>query len=346
MSQKEIEKLNKQIIEEITKRKDEFLDYYYVHSGKETIEYFNLRNKRQLLILLNLFNYDKERKKKHNVLKGRKSTRSHESYILGGKKSSETQKASWENKTQEEKDAWKQLQIDTHHTQEYRDKMSKIAKDTFNSLSEERKQEMNLSRSKSCKSWWDSLSEDEKNNIVQRNIANGAGWNKETIRKTIRERYNVENISQVEMFNEKKMNSTIKTCQEKYGVNYYVQTPMCYSAMGNHACYSKPNEKFSELLKQYPELNYTSTIGIDREFVIEKFSYDFKIHNTLIEINPTPTHNSTWGMSKRKTALPKYYHEDKWLMAKKHNYKCIHVWDWDDQNKIVNLLLNRETIYA
>lgn len=46
-----------------------------------------------------------------------------------------------------------------------------------------------------------------------------------------------------------------------------------------------PNNQFATLLDMYK-------ISYDREFVIKTKSYDFRVGNTLIEVNPTPTHNS------------------------------------------------------
>jgi hypothetical protein len=60
---------------------------------------YNIRTVKQLTKILKHFNYDFSFKKALN--KGKPATRSHESYINGGKKSSKTQKTAWENKTDE-----------------------------------------------------------------------------------------------------------------------------------------------------------------------------------------------------------------------------------------------------
>ena len=41
-----------------------------------------------------------------------------------------------------------------------------------------------------------------------------------------------------------------------------------------------------------------------------------------------------------------YYHINKTKLAIKNGYHCIHVWDWDDKNKIIELLKDKETVYA
>lgn len=78
-----------------------------------------------------------------------------------------------------------------------------------------------------------------------------------------------------------------------------------------------------------------------------QYSYDlFKQPNTLIEINPTYTHNTlqgTWYGAKPKN---KNYHYTKTQYARENKYNCINVFDWDDWEKIKYLLQDKETLYA
>ena len=345
MTQKQMEEENKRIMEEILSAKEEFLEFYYVHSESETMERFGIRNKHQLRKILTKVGYDRERKKQTNVLKGRKSTLGHEYYVMVGRKSAETQRRTWASKSPEEMEAWRQLQIETHSTQEYRERMSEITKNVYLALPEEKRERMNASRSETMKAWWESLPEEERNALLQKQRDGGAGWNHERIRETIHSRYGVDNVSQIEELKPIIQQSIIKTCMERYGVPYTVNLPSCYNAIGSHGCNTKPNMAFAELLSSFPELGYTGTNGVDREFVLGKYRYDFKIGNTLIEINPTPTHNSTWSPFSDKP-MPKYYHRDKSDLAIENGYRCIHVWDWDDPKKVVSLLLKRKTVYA
>lgn len=126
-----------------------------------------------------------------------------------------------------------------------------------------------------------------------------------------------------------------KTCQERYGYAFPCMRPEARSR-GN---YSKPNKDFANILIK-------NNILFDREFPITRKQYDFKINNNLIEINPTPTHNSTWGCHGDLKPLDKYYHYTKSKLARDNGYRCICVWDWDDQEKIINLLKPRDKIYA
>ena len=107
-----------------------------------------------------------------------------------------------------------------------------------------------------------------------------------------------------------------KTIQEKYGVEWNCQRD---EAKNGYNLDSKPNKAFEELLKSY-------NIDFEREFPLEDKSFDFKVGNTLIEIDPSGTHNSTWGIhSKEPTS--RRYHWNKTQLALKYDYRCIHVWD-------------------
>ena len=132
-----------------------------------------------------------------------------------------------------------------------------------------------------------------------------------------------------------------KTIQEKYGVPYYCMTDDCKNAQGH--IISKINLRFADLL-------YQNNISFEQEFILENRSYDFKINdNILLEINPTYTHNSIvgpWINGKQLKAKDPNYHLEKTQLANKYNFRCIHVWDSDDWNKVINLFTPKERIYA
>lgn len=126
-----------------------------------------------------------------------------------------------------------------------------------------------------------------------------------------------------------------KTNLEKYGSEIIFNLPE-----HSHKKDSFPNLHFAHLLDE-------NNIKYEREFVIETKSYDFKINNILIEINPTITHNALYNpYNKDKIGMEKNYHANKTKLAENNGYRCICVWDWDDENKIINLILNRKKIYA
>lgn len=126
-----------------------------------------------------------------------------------------------------------------------------------------------------------------------------------------------------------------ETCLERYGVKCIYQRDD-YNAKKKD---TKPNLHFKQLLEDNNINDY------QREFNIDLKSFDFKIGSNLIEINPTITHNSTYGFIKSEP-LDKKYHFEKSKLARDNGYRCIHVWDWDDENKIIRMLLPRPSVYA
>jgi hypothetical protein len=63
----------------------------------------------------------------------------------------------------------------------------------------------------------------------------------------------------------------------------------------------------------------------------------------VIEVDPSFTH-STYDT--RYGGVDKYYHVDKSKLAKKHGYRCIHVFDWDDYYKIIQIIKPTQKLYA
>ena len=144
---------------------------------------------------------------------------------------------------------------------------------------------------------------------------------------TNEKRYGNKNAFRNEDIQHKQFN----TIKERYGVEYACQTENCANA--SPKAKSKPNTSFIELL--HPEKT---------EIPIGKYRYDMLKDNTLIEIDPTFTHNTfknPYGTPKDKN-----YHLDKTKIAIDNGYKCIHIFDWDDKDKIKYLFLDKEQLYA
>ena len=153
---------------------------------------------------------------------------------------------------------------------------------------------------------------------------------KQHIRESNIEKYGVEHPAQSDMVKRQ----TIITNRERYGVDY---TCLIYQGklVGNDSTY---NRSFAKLLD-------SNNIPYEREFLLQKYSYDFKVGNILIEINPTATHNthfSPYG----ECRIGKTYHKDKSKLAFDNGYHVIHIFDWDDIDKIIHLLKDRVTEYA
>ena len=148
----------------------------------------------------------------------------------------------------------------------------------------------------------------------QRNKYGGIGWSSEEIRT----KYN-------------------ETMQERYGVEWGCMTDQCKES--NRGSNSESNLAFLQRLNE-KNLQYST------EYVLDNFRYDFKVGNRLIEINPTATHNSSWGPFGTHEGIATDYHYNKSRVAREHRFQCIHIWDWDDIDKIVSLLEERPTVYA
>ena len=97
------------------------------------------------------------------------------------------------------------------------------------------------------------------------------------------------------------------------------------------------------------QLETLKELDIDNEFEfrINSRYYDIHILNTniLIEIDPAFTHNSTFNIWD-KDLLDKNYHLNKTKLAEENNYRCIHIFDWDDKEKIINILKSKNKISA
>ena len=162
----------------------------------------------------------------------------------------------------------------------------------------------------------------------------------EKMQQTCLKRYGVKNIRLNANTKQSIKEKMSKTIQEKYGVPYYCLTEDCISKQGKTI--SKVNRNFAKLLD-------ANNIQYKQEYVLENKSYDFKIENILVEINPTYTHNSTIGpyfKNHKQESKDSNYHLDKTLLASKYNFRCIHVFDNDDWNKIIYLLQPKQKVYA
>ncbi len=153
------------------------------------------------------------------------------------------------------------------------------------------------------------------------------------IQTTMKERYGKPFAMQIPEFKQK----MIDTCKQRYGTSYYVNHP---DFVQNSSCKSKINEKFAELLRQ-------NSIEFEMEKECEDKRFDFKLKNirTYIEIDPTYTHNVA-GNHWDTDGLPKTQQLVKTLIAEKHGYRCIHVFDWDDWDDIIQLVKPVTKIYA
>lgn len=153
----------------------------------------------------------------------------------------------------------------------------------------------------------------------------------QTLKETNLALYGFECTSKAPEVKEK----AIKTCQEKYGVDWPCMRPEAR----NYSNDSGPNREFAQVLDEHG-------VGYQREFVIGSYSYDFKIGDTLVEIDPYATHNSLWGLFDKQKGIPTDYHLKKSQVAEKAGFRCIHVFDWDDVSKVLSFFEKKQRVYA
>lgn len=160
--QLKIEALNKQIMAKILEEvsAEDFINFYLYHNQKETMTKYGIRTTKELTKILKAFNYDFS-KPKPSKFKGKKAARSHDSYVAGGQKSRCTQKNTWANKADEEKQAWSDKQKAAHSTDEFRNKIKQININYQANLSDEEKRASNCKRSYSMKKHISRLSDDK-----------------------------------------------------------------------------------------------------------------------------------------------------------------------------------------
>ena len=155
------------------------------------------------------------------------------------------------------------------------------------------------------------------------------------IAQTMIRRYGVKSAIQVKEFRDKMIQTTL----DRYGAPFYVQSED-HNRKYSHIRISKINEKFIEFLNK-------RGIKSEPEFRIDSKFYDIHISGTniVIEIDPTYTHNII-GNHWNSNGIDPDYHLEKTVTAEKNGYRCIHVFDWDDWDKIIDLVAPKKRIYA
>lgn len=191
--------------------------------------------------------------------------------------------------------------------------------------------------------------------------------------ETIKQKYGVDHTTDIPGVRE----TAIRTCIDRYGV----RNPMMNKAIALRAKAAriKKHGKFwtsaylksgslcyatsSDYIEKISESGTSHRIsgrnrlfgrklgcrGIDYEleYAIGVKAYDIHIldSNILIEIDPTYTH-SVIPNHMRKEFLPKDKHKEETAAAVEAGFRCIHVFDWDDQDMIADSLCKKTVIYA
>ena len=200
---------------------------------------------------------------------------------------------------------------------------------------------------------------------------------REKSKKTLESNYGVDNPTKSKDIIEKRKRSNLekygtedpgnlpeniekrkRTSVERYGVDNPSKSPEIISkisetTMSRHGVMwpcqvirngdSVPESDFEKMLT---ETGFVIGKDYEKQFPLGGFKYDFKIGSTLVEIDPTPTHNSLFSPYAGGKPKNKTYHRDKSDAAKIAGYSCIHIWDWDNPEKIVGMLTGRENVGA
>lgn len=132
-----------------------------------------------------------------------------------------------------------------------------------------------------------------------------------------------------------------KTIMERYGQpNYFLTKEFTEQ--------TKHNGKISSVNRKYGDLLSKNKIKYELERTVGDYIYDIYIpdSNTLVEINPTYTHNIV-GNHWMPDGINRFYHVDKTNNGRKAGYNVVNIWDWDDWEKILDIVaIPQVKVYA
>ena len=136
--------------------------------------------------------------------------------------------------------------------------------------------------------------------------------------------------------------------REKYGVEWVTDIPGVKEKIAEKYVERISNfnnkRQISKIQQHYIDLFKQKGLIVEAEFPLARYFYDIKIDNNLIEINPTITHNTYFNPYGK--CISDTYHLEKLNTANSKGFRCIHIFDWDDADKIVNLINTKKTLYA
>lgn len=128
-----------------------------------------------------------------------------------------------------------------------------------------------------------------------------------------------------------------EVCLEKYGVDWFCQLKQCREAA--HQTISQANRTVGAAL---------ASIGCDvaYELSLGSYSYDLAIpsQHLVIEINPSYTHNTEGNHYGVARSID--YHLKKTQTAADNGYRCVHIFDWDNVDKVLQMFTPKTNVYA
>lgn len=130
------------------------------------------------------------------------------------------------------------------------------------------------------------------------------------------------------------------TVISKYGAEIFV-APAFHNSI--------KRSKVSKINLQIQDKLNSTGIKTELEYKIDdkrSWYYDILLPDskTLIEVNPTWTHSAI--PHSYMEGIDRHYHVNKSAVAHKHGFRCIHIFDWDNIDKICAILTDKQKIYA
>ena len=130
-----------------------------------------------------------------------------------------------------------------------------------------------------------------------------------------------------------------QTNMERYGVDN------TYGLACKYVSNSQPNKDFANKLQEN-NISFRQEVFVPRDTHGHGYRYDFLIDKTFLEIDPWPFHNINWAPIDHSKGISKDYHYNKTAAALNAGYRCLHIWDWDNVDKIIDSLQPKTKIYA
>ena len=224
-------------------------------------------------------------------------------------------------------------------------------RETVQNMSKEQKEAWKVNRSNSMKFIINNRTEDDWKEIKRKlSKSNSIAWGnmsdtkREKIKSTM-SKSQTERWSNMSLDKKQKLFKKYRfTMLNKYGseFNFTRKEIQDKSRLNNGHTISKVNINFKNMIK--------SETGID--FILEKDGYDLVYNDIAIDINPTFSHNNllSFAFATRRSTennpIPEDYHYKRYLKSIEMGYHLINVFDWDNIDKIIYTIQDKETLYA
>lgn len=136
------------------------------------------------------------------------------------------------------------------------------------------------------------------------------------------------------------------TCMERYGFPNALLFDSSREKAAK-ACVENRTGRSSRINRQFADKLRDRGFDVEEEFYLGRKSFDLAIKslNLVIEIDPSYTHStvpSHWEVNGKDMI----YHLERTKLAVDNGYRCIHIFDWDNWDNIIDTLICDSTVYA